>query len=222
MRPYAEEMSAFVSSLQTEICQALERLDGAARFNSDPWQRAGGGGGTTRVLTEGAVLERAGVNTSHVHGELEEERFAARLPGDGRTFSAMGLSMVLHPKNPMVPTVHANVRFITRGKKSWFGGGVDLTPYYLFPEDVMHFHGVLKAACDRHDVAHYSRFKKSCDEYFYLKHRGETRGVGGLFFDDLGGDLESAFALVTDIGRAILPAYLPIAERRDFFNRCDV
>ena len=208
-----QRMESLVSALQDEICDALEKLDGSARFREDRWTREGGGGGRTRVLEDGAVFEKAGVNTSSVHGELEE-KFASRLQGEGRTFYATGISLVLHPYNPMVPTVHANLRYIVQGSKAWFGGGTDLTPHYLFEEDVRHFHGVLKAVCDRHDSGYYARFKKACDEYFYLRHRGETRGVGGLFFENMGGDLVKELAFVEDCGHAILDAYLPIAERR--------
>jgi len=206
-------MEAFVRGLQDEICAAVERLDGAARFKEDLWTREGGGGGRTRVLEDGAVFERAGVAFSAVHGELPEA-FARRLQGEGRTFFAAGVSLVFHPRSPLVPTVHANYRFIHQGPKAWFGGGADLTPYYLEEEDARHFHRTLKAACDQHDPAHYPRFKKACDDYFVVRHRGERRGVGGLFFEDMGGDLEREFAFVQDAGRAFLPAYVPIVERR--------
>lgn len=208
-----ERMVEFIHGLQDDICGALEQIDGKARFREDPWQRPGGGGGRSRVLEEGAVLEKGGVSTSVVFGELEEA-FARKLQGEGRTFWAGGISLVLHPRNPYVPTVHANYRFIHQGGKAWFGGGADLTPYYLFEEDAVHFHRVHKEACDRHDPAYYPRFKETCDKYFYLRHREETRGVGGIFFENLGGDLEREFALVRDAGRAFLPAYLPIVERR--------
>ncbi|QRN98550.1 oxygen-dependent coproporphyrinogen oxidase [Archangium violaceum] len=206
-------MVEFIHALQDDICGALERLDGKARFREDPWQRPGGGGGRSRVLEDGAVLEKGGVSTSVVFGELEEA-FAKRLQGEGRTFWAAGISLVLHPRNPYVPTVHANYRFLHQGGKAWFGGGADLTPYYLHEEDAVHFHRVHKEACDRHDPAYYPRFKEACDKYFYLRHREETRGVGGIFFENMGGDLEREFAFVKDAGRAFLPAYLPIAERR--------
>jgi len=210
-----DEMQRFVQGLQDEICRALEQVDGKARFREDPWTREGGGGGRSRVMEEGAVFEKAGVNFSAVHGELSDT-FAKRLQGEGNTFFATGVSLVLHPRNPMVPTTHANYRFIVQGPKAWFGGGADLTPYYLFDEDARHFHQTLKAACDRHDASYYPRFKKTCDEYFWLKHRDEARGVGGIFFENIGGDLERELALVQDCGRAFLPAYLPIvAARKD-------
>ncbi|MFE8602882.1 oxygen-dependent coproporphyrinogen oxidase [Archangium violaceum] len=208
-----ERMVEFIHGLQDDICGALEQLDGKARFREDSWQRQGGGGGRSRVLEDGAVLEKGGVSTSVVFGELEEA-FAKKLQGEGRTFWAAGISLVLHPRNPHVPTVHANYRFIHQGGKAWFGGGADLTPYYLHDEDAVHFHRVHQEACDRHDPAYYPRFKDACDKYFYLRHREESRGVGGIFFENLGGNLEREFELVRDAGRAFLPAYLPIAERR--------
>jgi coproporphyrinogen III oxidase len=208
-----QDTARFVGALQDEISAALESLDGTARFREDRWTREGGGGGTTRILEDGSLFEKAGVNTSVVHGEFSEA-FARRLPGEGRRFFAAGISLVLHPANPFVPTVHANLRFIVHGDKAWFGGGADLTPYYLFEEDASYFHRTLKAACDRHDLSYYARFKRSCDEYFRIKHRGETRGVGGIFFEDMGGDLQREFAFVQDCGRSLLPAYVPIATRR--------
>ncbi len=207
------DLTSFLAALQGEICAALEQLDGAGRFGEDAWQRPGGGGGLTRVLEGGAVLEKAGVGFSHVHGELDPA-FAARLQGEGRSFSAVGLSLVLHPKSPMIPTTHANFRFIVQGERAWFGGGADLTPYYLFDEDARHFHGAFRDACDRHDPAAYPRFKAACDRYFHLPHRGEARGVGGIFFENMGGDPARELAFVKDCAKAFLPAWLPIAERR--------
>jgi coproporphyrinogen III oxidase len=211
--PHQARMEAYVQTLQDEICTALERVEGGTRFREDAWKREGGGGGRTRILEEGAVFEKGGVNTSTVFGELDEQ-FAKRLQGQGRTFWACGISLVLHPRNPLVPTVHANFRFIVQGAKAWVGGGADLTPYYLFEEDAAHFHRTLKAACDRHDPSYYPAFKEACDRYFFLKHRGETRGVGGIFFEDLKTDLERELAFLEDAGKAFLPAYLPIVERR--------
>jgi coproporphyrinogen III oxidase len=211
MRSQTQE---FFSYLQDKICAALEEADGAARFREDNWRREGGGGGRTRVIEEGAVFEKAGVNFSAVEGVLPEE-FARKIElGEGRKFFATGVSLVLHPRNPYVPTVHANFRYLEKGDARWFGGGGDLTPYYPFREDVIHFHRTLKAACDKHDPDYYPRFKKWCDEYFFIKHRGETRGVGGIFFDYLQGDMDRLFAFVKDTGEAFLPAYLPILERR--------
>jgi coproporphyrinogen III oxidase len=211
--PWAERAAACFREVQDRISTALETLDGAARFREDSWERPGGGGGRTRVLENGALFEKAGVNWSDVHGELSEE-VARSMPGEGRSFRATGISLVLHPATPMVPTVHANFRCFERPTAAWFGGGADLTPYYPQREDVIHFHRTLKAACDRHDPAYYPRFKKQCDDYFYLPHRGEMRGVGGIFFDYLGSDLEATFAFVRDAANAFLPAYVPIAERR--------
>jgi coproporphyrinogen III oxidase len=209
-----DQPCAYFRSLQDRICQALEEVDGKARFREDSWQRPGGGGGRTRVLAGGAVFEQGGVNFSDVHGEMSEE-FARQIPGEGRTFTACGISLVLHPANPMVPTVHANFRFLTKGTRQWFGGGADLTPFYPFREDVIHFHRVWRDACNRHAPGvEYQRFKKWCDDYFYLPHRGEPRGVGGIFFDNLEGDLDRLFAFVRDCGDHFLDAYLPIARQR--------
>jgi coproporphyrinogen III oxidase len=207
------------STLQSEICAGLEELDGAGRFTSDEWQRSGGGGGLSRVLTGGRLFEKAGVNWSRVEGELPTE-FASQIPGQGSAFTATGVSLVLHPGSPMVPTVHANFRFLAKGERAWFGGGSDLTPHYLFREDAVHFHRTWQGACAAHPgVADYHRFKEWCDEYFLLPHRGERRGVGGIFFDYLDGGgtasgLEALFAFVADAGRAFLHAYRPIAKRR--------
>lgn len=215
MRSQTQE---FFSYLQDKICAALEAADGNARFREDDWRREGGGGGRTRVMEEGAIFEKAGVNFSAVEGVLPEA-FAAKIAeglenAEGREFFATGISLVLHPRNPYIPTVHANFRYLEKGDASWFGGGSDLTPYYPFREDVIHFHQTLKTACDKHDPDYYPRFKKWCDEYFFIKHRGETRGVGGIFFDYLQGDMNKLFAFVKDAGEAFLPAYLPILERR--------
>jgi coproporphyrinogen III oxidase len=211
------EAAAYVRSLQAEICTALQACEAAVgsdvRFHRDAWQRPGGGGGTSAVLQGGRVFEKAGVNISEVHGELDPQ-LAATMPGDGTTFYATGISLVLHPRNPYVPTTHANFRFLRRGGHAWFGGGADLTPYYPFLEDVEHFHRTFAAACDRHDPTFYDRFKAWCDQYFFLKHRNETRGVGGLFFDYLTDDLPKIAAFWRDCGAAFLPAYLPLVERR--------
>ena len=207
------DLAGFLSSLQDRICGTLESLDGRGRFASDAWQRLGGGGGVTRVAQDGELLEKAGVSFSHVHGELPEA-FARRLAGDGRAFAAVGLSLVLHPRSPLVPTAHANVRFVVQGGKAWFGGGSDLTPFYLFEDDAAHFHRTFKAACDRHDLAYYPRFKQACDRYFYLPHRAETRGVGGIFFEDMGGEPARELEFLKDCATSFLPAWVPIAERR--------
>jgi coproporphyrinogen III oxidase len=211
--PLHDRAAAYFRDLQDRIVAALEALDGA-RFREDSWQREGGGGGRSRVLADGGVFEKAGVNFSDVHGEMSEE-FAKQVPGEGRDFTACGVSLVLHPRSPMIPTVHANFRFLTKGERQWFGGGADLTPYYPYREDVIHFHRVLRRACLPHaPLIEYDRLKKWCDKYFYLPHRNEPRGVGGLFFDNLEGDHERLFAFVRDCGDAFLDAYLPIVERR--------
>jgi coproporphyrinogen III oxidase len=205
--------AAAFKSLQDSICNALVELDGKP-FQQDEWAHSIGGGGRTRVLVEGNVFEKAGVNFSDVSGEFPEE-LAKTMPGDGRSFQATGISLVLHPWNPKVPTVHANFRHLTKGGAGWFGGGADLTPYYPYREDAVHFHRIWKAACDRHPaVADYNRFKKWCDEYFFIAHRKEARGVGGIFFDYLSGDPEATFAFVQDAGDRFLDAYLPVAKRR--------
>lgn len=206
------QAEAYFRDLQDRICAAIEAIDGEARFREDRWEREGGGGGITRILQDGAVFEKGGVNTSEVFGSLLPA-MRDQLRGEGATFYAAGLSLVIHPKNPHVPTVHANYRIMARGEKAWFGGGADLTPFYPVEEDVVSFHRTLKEACDPHDPSYYPRFKKWCDEYFTIPHRKEMRGVGGIFFDDLPADEES-FAFVKSVGEAFLPAYLPIVERR--------
>lgn len=210
---WQEKIEAFFTKLQDRITNALEEVDGNV-FREDTWTREGGGGGRTRVLEEGRVFEKAGVNFSSVHGNLPEQ-FAAKIPrGSGTEFFATGISLVFHPRSPMVPAVHANFRYLEKGDADWFGGGTDLTPCYPYEEDAVHFHRTIKLACDRHDRDFYVRFKKWCDEYFTLKHRGEMRGVGGIFFDYLEGDRESNFAFVQDAGNTFLDAYLPIVKRR--------
>jgi coproporphyrinogen III oxidase len=211
--PTRNQVSEYVQTLQDRISRAIEEIDGS-RFREDTWSREGGGGGRTRVLENGNVFEKAGVNFSAVHGNLPAE-FAAKIPlGSGTEFFATGVSLVFHPRSPMVPIVHANFRFLEKGDASWFGGGMDLTPCYPYAEDATHFHRTIKATCDRHDLLFYPKFKKWCDEYFYLKHRGEMRGVGGLFFDYLKDDAEKNFAFIQDLGDTFLDAYLPIVRRR--------
>ncbi len=219
--PDIEDVKAFLLDLQTRICAGIENEDGKARFIEDAWEREGGGGGRTRVLTEGAVFEQAGVNFSHVFGDkLPPSATAARPELAGRQFEAMGVSLVIHPRNPYVPTSHANVRFFIAPKEGavpiwWFGGGFDLTPYYGFDEDCVHWHEVARAACTPFGQEVYPRFKRWCDEYFYLKHRQEPRGVGGLFFDDLNDwGFERSFAFTRSVGDHYLEAYLPIVQRR--------
>ena len=207
--------------LQARICAALEDEDGSARFMEDAWQRPGGGGGKTRVISNGAVIEKGGVNFSHVMGEnLPPSASAHRPELAGRHFQALGVSLVIHPENPYVPTSHANVRFFIAEQQGqapvwWFGGGFDLTPYYGFDEDCRHWHQVARDACTPFGEALYPRYKDWCDRYFYLKHRAEPRGIGGLFFDDLNGpDFDSCFAFTRSVGDAYLKAYLPIIARR--------
>jgi coproporphyrinogen III oxidase len=221
-----EAMQAMVFEQQAQLCEALERLDGGARFRQDGWQREQGGGGKSCVLENGRVFEKVGVNVSVVHGELSEQ--AAQQMGGGshlgadapRAFFATGLSLIAHPHNPMCPTVHCNYRYFERGSAEapaawWFGGGADLTPSYLFEEDARHFHGQLKAACDAHDPAFYPAFKAWCDRYFFIPHRHETRGVGGIFFDNLcDREPELLLAFVRQCAAAMLPAYAPIVLRR--------
>jgi coproporphyrinogen III oxidase len=210
---FRDRAAAYFRDLQDRIVAALQDLDGK-RFREDSWQREGGGGGRSRVLAEGNVFEKAGVNFSDVHGQMSEE-FARQVPGEGRDFTACGISLVIHPRSPRVPTVHANFRFLTKGDRQWFGGGADLTPYYPRREDVVHFHRVWRDVCHRHaPLVEYDRLKRWCDEYFYLPHRGEARGVGGIFFDYLEGDQEKTFAFVRDAGDAFLDAYLPIVHHR--------
>jgi len=205
----------FLGGLQERIVAALEALDGGA-FGRDAWTRPEGGGGLTRVLEDGAVLERAGVNFSRVRGaSLPPSASAARPALAGRAYEAMGLSLVLHPRNPYCPTVHMNLRFFSAGDAWWFGGGMDLTPYYGFAEDARHFHLACKSALEPFGAEHYPRYKRWCDEYFLLRHRGEPRGVGGIFFDDLAErDFDFSFSLARSVGEHFLPAYLPIIERR--------
>jgi coproporphyrinogen III oxidase len=215
------QAAAYFEQLQGRICSGLEALErrgqGSASFGEDRWQHASGGGGISRVMVEGAVFEKAGVNFSRVVGTFSEE-LAASMPGHGTQFSATGISLVVHPRNPHVPTVHANLRQITKGsgdgRAAWFGGGSDLTPYYPRREDVIHFHRIWKETCGRHRSGDYPRFKKWCDDYFYLPHRREARGVGGIFFDYLTTQLTDVFAFVRDVGDQFLPAYRPIVERR--------
>jgi len=210
---WREKTGTYFKELQDRITKAVEDLDGIS-FGEDGWSREGGGGGRTRVLENGNVFEKAGVNFSSVHGDLPEQ-FASKIPlGSGTAFFATGVSLVFHPRSPMVPAVHANFRYLEKGDAQWFGGGSDLTPCYPFAEDAKHFHQVIKAACDRHDPEFYPRFKKWCDEYFTLKHRGEMRGIGGIFFDYLEGDREKNFAFVQDAGNSFVDAYLPIVRRR--------
>jgi coproporphyrinogen III oxidase len=216
-----EQVKAFLLKLQDNICQTLELSDGKARFIEDSWEREQGGGGRTRVMTNGAVIEQGGVNFSHVYGEqMPASATAARPELAGRRFQAMGVSLVIHPHNPYIPTSHANVRFFIAEKDGedpiwWFGGGFDLTPFFPFKEDVVHWHTVANQLCAPFGENMYPKYKKWCDDYFYLKHRNETRGVGGLFFDDLNDpDFETAFAFMQAVGNGFIDAYVPIVEKR--------
>ena len=212
MQPAA--VREFLLGLQQRIVDAVESLDGA-RFIRDEWARAEGGGGVTRLLEDGAVMERAGVGFSHVTGtKLPPSASAHRPEIAGRPWEAMGVSLVFHPRNPYVPTVHMNVRFFIAGDVWWFGGGMDLTPYYPFEEDCAHFHRANRDALAAFPGLH-PRFKKACDAYFFLKHRNEPRGIGGTFFDDFSeGGFEGSFGVMRAVGEAFLPAYTPIVEKR--------
>jgi coproporphyrinogen III oxidase len=216
-----EQVKSYLLRLQDSICTALAEEDGGADFIIDEWQRPAGGGGRSRVLTEGAVFERAGVNFSHVRGpSLPPSASASRPELAGRSFQAMGVSLVIHPRNPHVPTSHANVRMFVAEKPGeepvwWFGGGYDLTPYYGNREDCISWHQVAARACAPFGADVYPRFKAWCDRYFHLKHRKEPRGVGGLFFDDLNEwDFDTSFAFLRAVGDSYIPAYRPIVQRR--------
>jgi coproporphyrinogen III oxidase len=237
-----QQVGNFLRQLQDQICAGLEAMDGLSKFQEDAWQRPEGGGGRSRVMQAGAILEQGGVGFSEIWGDhLPPSILQQRPEAEGHRFYATGTSMVLHPRSPYLPTVHLNYRYFEAGPVWWFGGGADLTPYYPFAEDAAHFHRTLKQACDRNHPEYYPTFKRWCDEYFYLKHRQETRGVGGIFFDyqDGQGQLyrgpdpqgpagrysaalgevkprtwSELFALLQSCGQAFLPAYLPIVERR--------
>jgi coproporphyrinogen III oxidase len=227
-----QQFYAYIQNLQDQICKGLEDVDGTTKFREDLWERPEGGGGRTRVIENGAVFEKGGVNISAVHGKLPEAMQKMFNVGEA-DFFACGLSLVLHPKNPMVPTVHANWRYFEmyddNGNviQQWFGGGQDLTPYYLFEEDAIHFHQTCKTACDKHNLEFYPKYKKQCDGYFWNAHRNEARGIGGLFFDYCkatsdSSDSEQAkqmsmqdwYNFVAEVGNSFLEAYVPIVERR--------
>ncbi|HSN87984.1 MAG TPA: oxygen-dependent coproporphyrinogen oxidase [Thermoanaerobaculia bacterium] len=217
----SEPVRAYLLDLQDRICTAVEAIDGTARFQEEQWERAEGGGGRSRVLADGAVFEQAGVGFSHVFGPgLPASATAHRPDLAGRSFEAAGVSLVFHPRNPYAPTTHMNVRFFRAEKPGhedvwWFGGGFDLTPYYGFEEDAVHFHQTARAACEPFGPEVYPRFKQWCDEYFYLRHRNEPRGVGGIFFDDLHEwGFERTFAFLRSVGDHFVPAYRAIVERR--------
>ncbi|KAA8537143.1 hypothetical protein F0562_029631 [Nyssa sinensis] len=223
-----------IREAQESVCSAIEAADGGGKFKEDVWSRPGGGGGISRVLQDGAVWEKAGVNVSVVYGVMPPEAYRAAKPSNADAnsdikpgpvpFFAAGISSVLHPKNPFAPTLHFNYRYFETDAREdapgaprqwWFGGGTDLTPAYIFEEDVKHFHLVQKRACDKFDASFYPRFKKWCDDYFYIKHRGERRGLGGIFFDDLNDyDQEMLLSFATECTNSVVPAYLPIIEKR--------
>ncbi len=218
-----DQFFAYIQNLQDEITSGLEQIDGVAKFREDNWKRPEGGGGRTRVIENGQIFEKGGVNISAVHGKLPDSM--QKMFGVGEVdFFACGLSLVIHPKSPMVPTVHANWRYFEMYDEagnvidSWFGGGQDLTPYYLFDEDAIHFHSVSKNACDKHDPTFYPKYKKQCDSYFWNAHRNEARGIGGLFFDYLKKSKERSmqnwFDFVTEVGNSFLESYVPIVEKR--------
>lgn len=221
MSELTDSVKAYLLNLQDRICEGLAEEDGGATFTVEEWDREEGGGGRSRVLADGDVIEKGGVNFSHVMGEgLPPSATAARPELAGRSYQAMGVSLVIHPRNPYAPTSHANVRLFIAEKKGeepvwWFGGGYDLTPYYGFDEDCVHWHQTAADACAPFGDDVYPRFKKWCDEYFYLKHRDEPRGVGGLFYDDLNSwDFETCFGMMQSVGDSYLDAYRPILARR--------
>ena len=214
-------VKVFLQKLQSEICKGLEGLDGSAKFRTDQWDRKGGGSGITRIISDGDVLEKAGVNFSHVFGtSMPASATADRPELAGRAFQAMGVSLVVHPRNPHVPTSHANFRLFVAEKEGaepvwWFGGGYDLTPYYGYEEDCRHWHHTAKQACEAFGEGYYEKFRDWCDEYFFLKHRNEPRGVGGLFFDDFNQlPFEESFAFVQSMANSYMDAYRPIVEKR--------
>lgn len=219
--PDKNRVKSYLLDLQNHICESLEQVDGTGKFKYDSWEREEGGGGQSRVVTNGTVIEKGGVNFSHVMGEqMPPSATAARPELAGRRFEAMGVSLVIHPNNPFIPTSHANVRFFIAEKEGeepvwWFGGGYDLTPYYGNDEDCTHWHQTAKDACSPFGDDVYSKYKKWCDEYFYLKHRNEPRGIGGLFFDDLNKlGFEQSFAFMQAVGSSFTKAYVPIVEKR--------
>ncbi|UBX49171.1 oxygen-dependent coproporphyrinogen oxidase [Providencia alcalifaciens] len=219
--PDIDRVKAYLQNLQDTICQKITELDGKETFLEQTWERTEGGGGRSRVLTQGALFEQAGVNFSHIKGEKMPASATAHRPElAGRSYQAMGVSLVIHPLNPYIPTTHANVRFFIAEKEGadpvwWFGGGFDLTPYYGFEEDAVHWHTVANELCTPYGTDIYPKFKQWCDDYFFLKHRNEPRGIGGLFYDDLNQwDFDSCFAFTQDVGNGFLQAYVPIVEKR--------
>ncbi len=222
-----ERFQDYIHDLQNQICEGIETMDGSGKFQEDIWEREGGGGGKTRVISNGRIVEKGGVNTSVVHGKLSPMA-QKQLKVEDEDFFACGVSLVIHPESPMIPTIHMNVRYFELydldGKQvnGWFGGGIDLTPYYLWEEDAQFFHNTLKKACDKHHSNFYPKFKKQCDEYFYNSHRGEMRGVGGIFFDYLKESESNSFSdrlnFTKEIGDSFLPIYSEIIKRRKDLN----
>ncbi|HED52163.1 MAG TPA: oxygen-dependent coproporphyrinogen oxidase [Gammaproteobacteria bacterium] len=219
--PDIHAVEEYLTDLQNRICTALQHFEPDTPFHEDSWVRDEGGGGRSRVLEDGAVFEKAGINFSHVHGgELPASATAHRPELAGRRFEALGVSLVIHPRNPYIPTSHANVRFFMAEKKGaapvwWFGGGFDMTPYYGFEEDAAHWHQTARNACEPFGDDLYPRLKQWCDEYFYLKHRNEPRGIGGLFFDDYNAPgFADSFAFMRSVGDHYVPAYVPVVEKR--------
>lgn len=209
-----DDVAAFYTGLQADLCARFESLDGTATFDVERWRRDEGGGGTTRVLQGEGSLEKAAVNVSVVWGPVPST-LSDRLASQASEFFATGISMIFHPRNPHAPTMHANLRYFqTDTGSAWFGGGMDLTPHYLYGDDAVEFHRAIRQVCDRHSVADYPVWKQQCDDYFYLPHRGEGRGVGGIFYDHLTDDLDAIDVFQRDFGSAIGDAYLPILERR--------
>lgn len=201
------------ADLQDRICAALQRIDGNTSFGDDSWSHAEGGGGRTRVLTQGTIFEKAAVNFSEVWGQMRGD-LAASLPGQGTEFYATGISLIVHPRSPLVPTVHMNERMLRRGSATWYGGGADLTPYYVFDEDAARFHEALRRACSEFDPSWYPRFKKACDEYFFLRHRNEPRGIGGIFFDYMQLEPTLALKFLETLARSFTEAYTQIVQAR--------
>lgn len=220
MKNFSERFSAmnqFILSLQDDICNELENQC-SAKFREDKWERNEGGGGITRVIENGQVFEKGGVNTSLIYGEMSEQ-IANQLNMKPENFSVCGLSLVIHPFSPKIPTIHMNVRYFeTESGKSWFGGGIDLTPYFPFKEDFIHFHKTMFNAVEKVQKGKYIKYKKECDEYFYIKHRMEMRGIGGIFFDYLDGNEENNFLLIKSVGENFLQSYIPIVEKRKLEN----
>ncbi len=214
-----ESIETYFLNLQDEICRGLEKADGKGKFEEDLWERPEGGGGRTRIIATGNVIEKGGVNFSAVHGPCPDflKKEAGIKEHENSSFYATGVSLVIHPANPMIPIIHMNVRYLKAGNLEWFGGGIDLTPHYIFEEDATFFHQYLKKVCDEHNSSYYSEFKKWADDYFYIPHRNETRGIGGIFFDRLSAtdsiNIEERFKFVQSAGNSFLSIYLPLIEK---------